>query len=157
MLASHPSVFKRAASVLLSPIPSPSELSGDFFWPSSRRAKWNWVIMTALQFLLRTYQFVNLDGNSVTFLMQDFDSPLPFGTQYISSTLFIKREKDQGLLVVFAALLLLTRDWGFCSHWGSGRTVAYTWTVDGYLDSVLWYRDLNILVTSFPAVLQWLP
>lgn len=36
--------------------------------------------------------------------MQAFDSPLPFGTQYTCNTLFIKREKDQGLLVVFAAL-----------------------------------------------------
>lgn len=104
MVGSHPSVFKCAVSVLLSLIPSPGELSGDFFWPSSRRAKWNWLIITALQFLLRTNQFVSLVGNSVTLLMQGFDSPLPFGTQYKPSILFIKREKDQGLLWWFLQL-----------------------------------------------------
>lgn len=160
MVGSHPSVFKRAVSVLLSLIPSPGELSGDFFWPSSRRAKWNWLIITALQFLLRTNQFVSLVGNSVTLLMQGFDSPLPFGTQYKPSILLLKEKKTKGFSGGFCSSLpLLTRDWGCCSHWGSGRRVVYTWTVDGYSDSadLLWYRDLNILVTPFPTVLQWFP
>lgn len=65
--------------------------------------------------------------------------------------LFLKREKNQGLLVVFCSLLpLLAMGWGFCFHRGCGRRVAYTWRVEDIL-TVLAYWDTGTW-TSW-----WLP
>lgn len=159
MLASRPSIFKSAVSMLLSLTQSPGKLTGDFFWTRSRKAEWSCVISTALWFFLRTHQFVKVDGNLGTFPMQAFDSLLPFGTQYILH--FLKEQKNQGLLAGFflqpspsarhrLRVLLslgLWQEGGL--HLKSGQ----------YSDSadLLGYRDLNILVTPLPTVLQWFP
>lgn len=136
MLASRPSIFKSAVSMLLSLTQSPGKLTGDFFWTRSRKAEWSCVISTALWFFLRTHQFVKVDGNLGTFPTQAFDSLLPFGTQYILH--FLKEQKNQGLLAgfFFAALSL-------CSAQAEGS--AFTGAVaGGWLTleewAILWQR-----------------
>lgn len=73
----------------------------------------------------------------MTLLMQALDNPLPFGTQYKPSILFIKREKDQGLLVVFAAF-------SQCSPGTEGAAVSGA-LAGGWLRLEQWMDTLTVL------------